>query len=184
MIIIIIVISDAMQKAMKCQSAMEYLMTYGWAILIITIALASLFFLGFFNPSNFVSTFCLGQGGFKCQNPVLATNGNLAISITNNVGQSTSNASFYISTENSGFNSKGFPTIAYKCIPFNIYLHSGQEINLLCNIPPLSNSKIGTLFEGSIWMNFSQSSSSPAKFTEEIGKLAVKTSAVVIPLSS
>ncbi len=37
----------------KAQSAMEYLMTYGWAILIIAIALASLFFLGVFNPNTF-----------------------------------------------------------------------------------------------------------------------------------
>ena len=35
------------------QSAMEYLMTYGWAILIIAIVLVALFSLGVFNSSNF-----------------------------------------------------------------------------------------------------------------------------------
>ncbi len=35
---------------MKSQSAMEFLMTYGWAILIIAILLAALNSLGFFNP--------------------------------------------------------------------------------------------------------------------------------------
>ena len=37
----------------KSQSAMEYLMTYGWAILIIAIVLVALFSLGVFNSSNF-----------------------------------------------------------------------------------------------------------------------------------
>ncbi len=37
----------------KAQSAMEYLMTYGWAILIIAVVLGALFQLGVFNTSNF-----------------------------------------------------------------------------------------------------------------------------------
>jgi len=37
----------------KAQSAMEYLMTYGWAILIISVVLAALFQLGVFNPMAF-----------------------------------------------------------------------------------------------------------------------------------
>ncbi len=36
----------------KLQSAMEYLMTYGWAILIIAVVLGALFGLGFFNSAN------------------------------------------------------------------------------------------------------------------------------------
>ncbi len=37
----------------KAQSAMEYLMTYGWAILIIAVVLGALFSLGVFNPNSF-----------------------------------------------------------------------------------------------------------------------------------
>ena len=37
----------------KLQSAMEYLMTYGWAILIIAVALGVLFQLGVFNPMTY-----------------------------------------------------------------------------------------------------------------------------------
>ncbi len=39
-------------KVSKNQSAMEYLMTYGWAILIIAVVLIALFQLGVFNGSN------------------------------------------------------------------------------------------------------------------------------------
>ena len=40
-----------MGKAFRLQSAMEYLMTYGWAILIIAVVLGALFSLGIFNPA-------------------------------------------------------------------------------------------------------------------------------------
>ncbi len=41
------------RKARKSQSAMEYLMTYGWAILIIAVVLGALFQLGVFNAGTF-----------------------------------------------------------------------------------------------------------------------------------
>ena len=43
-----------MQK--RGQSAMEYLMTYGWAILVVLIVLAALFYLGVFNKKSDVKT--------------------------------------------------------------------------------------------------------------------------------
>ena len=41
------------ESFIKAQSAMEYLMTYGWAILIIAVVLGALFELGVFNANNF-----------------------------------------------------------------------------------------------------------------------------------
>ena len=40
-------------QSFRSQSAMEYLVTYGWAILIIAVVLAALFELGVFNPMTF-----------------------------------------------------------------------------------------------------------------------------------
>ncbi|MEM3247640.1 MAG: LamG domain-containing protein [Candidatus Micrarchaeaceae archaeon] len=40
-------------RRFKFQSAMEYLMTYGWAILVIAVALGALYSLGVFNANNF-----------------------------------------------------------------------------------------------------------------------------------
>ncbi len=40
------------RSRLKAQSAMEYLMTYGWAILIIAIVLGVLYYLGVFNATN------------------------------------------------------------------------------------------------------------------------------------
>jgi hypothetical protein len=39
-------------SSLKCQSAMEYLMTYGWAILIISVVLGTLYQIGVFNSSS------------------------------------------------------------------------------------------------------------------------------------
>ena len=43
------------RRTVKSQSAMEYLMTYGWAILIIAVILAAFFELGVFNPYTFAA---------------------------------------------------------------------------------------------------------------------------------
>ena len=46
-------------RNLKLQSAMEYLMTYSWAILILAVVLGALFTLGLFNPSTFMNNQCL-----------------------------------------------------------------------------------------------------------------------------
>ncbi len=43
----------SLPKLRKLQSAMEYLMTYGWAILIIAVVMVALFALGIFDSANF-----------------------------------------------------------------------------------------------------------------------------------
>jgi len=47
-------------KNKKAQSAMEYLMTYGWAILIVIIVAAALYALGVFNPATFTGRTATG----------------------------------------------------------------------------------------------------------------------------
>ena len=72
-----------MQKRKNAQSAMEYLMTYGWAILIISVVLASLWSLGLFSstPASGNGAACVGTVGYLCGTPVLESNGLLLTSI-------------------------------------------------------------------------------------------------------
>jgi hypothetical protein len=72
------------RRFVKAQSAMEYLMTYGWAILIIAVVLGALFSLGVFSSSNLLGTACIAYSGFECTNPLLH-NG----VFTATIGQST-----------------------------------------------------------------------------------------------
>ncbi len=69
---------------MKGQSAMEYLMTYGWAILIIAIVLVAFFALGLFKSPT--GTTCRSPSGYVCSNPIF-NSGTNKLSVT--VGQGT-----------------------------------------------------------------------------------------------
>jgi energy-converting hydrogenase Eha subunit A len=54
-----------MSMNMKGQAAMEYLMTYGWAILIVIIVAAALWALGVFNPATWQQASATGFAGFQ-----------------------------------------------------------------------------------------------------------------------
>jgi len=70
------------------QSALEYLVTYGWAILAIVIISAILWYLGIFNPSKYTAEKqCSGFATFSCIDFSLrGSNGNLSIVLGNRVG--------------------------------------------------------------------------------------------------
>lgn len=48
------------------QAAMEFLMTYGWAILVVLIAIAALAYFGVLNPSKFLPNSCTIAPGIGC----------------------------------------------------------------------------------------------------------------------
>ena len=73
-------------REIKAQSAMEYLMTYSWTILIIAVVLGALFGLGVFNSGGFVGTSCTAASGYACQSPTLTTGGTLTFIAGENVG--------------------------------------------------------------------------------------------------
>ncbi|MFH1470872.1 MAG: hypothetical protein ABIF01_03940 [Candidatus Micrarchaeota archaeon] len=50
----------------RAQAAMEYLMTYGWAILAIVIVLGALLYLGVFSLASKAPDFCRPQVGMHC----------------------------------------------------------------------------------------------------------------------
>ena len=53
----------------KGQAAMEFLMTYGWAILVVLIAIGALAYFGFLNPNKLLSDRCVitSGSGMDCQ---------------------------------------------------------------------------------------------------------------------
>jgi len=71
----------------KGQSAMEYLMTYGWAILVIIIVIAVLFYIGVLNPRNVTPTSCTFPPGISCSSFKLTTSNILTVRIGQAVGR-------------------------------------------------------------------------------------------------
>lgn len=59
-----------LRNYMKAQTALEYLMTYGWAILIVVIVVGALYALGLTQPCRWVGTQVREFADFKVDNPV------------------------------------------------------------------------------------------------------------------
>lgn len=72
-------------KVSKGQAALEYLMNYGWAILVLAIVIGAIFATGVFNPNYLVVEECYLSSSFKC-NSYLTNTGLLHLNLTNTLG--------------------------------------------------------------------------------------------------
>ncbi len=74
-----------LMKTKRAQSALEYMMTYGWAILIIVIVAAVLYAMGVFTPGKSAGNTATGFSGLTVQ-AFAATTGGIKISFGNSLG--------------------------------------------------------------------------------------------------
>ena len=70
----------------KAQAAMEFLMTYGWAILVVLIAIAALAYFGVLNPGRYLPSSCRLVPGLGCEDFKVTTNA-VTLVIQNGMGQ-------------------------------------------------------------------------------------------------
>ena len=95
---------------MKLQSAMEYLMTYGWAILIIAVVMVALFSLGILGGSPLTTT-CLPQSGYQCSGVVYShTSGNVVATIGQTTGNNWASANVYFVPQGTSTTGAGVPS--------------------------------------------------------------------------
>lgn len=83
----------------KGQAAMEFLMTYGWALLIVLVAIGVLATMGVFSGSKIAATVCILQPAFSCEAVVVA-NGVGSVSIQLQQGLGTNLDNFQLSLSN------------------------------------------------------------------------------------
>ena len=74
----------------KGQAALDFLMTYGWAIALVVIIAAVLFSMGLFDTSNFVGSKATGFAGTAVKDWSYLANGTLSVLFSNQVGQAVS----------------------------------------------------------------------------------------------
>jgi len=167
-----------MGKKFKAQSAMEYLMTYGWAILIIAVVLGALFSLGVFSGSSLLGTSCVASPGYYCQNPVLSTSGALTFSFGQNTGATVYNAIIYVEPQSqSPGSSAPFFSSNYTTIGTYPALASGQTVTPSIAISGFSGKPIGTPFSGYIWLSYNSSSSTgTSNLVAKVATIIVKVS--------
>ena len=164
-----------MGKRLKAQSAMEYLMTYGWAILIIAVVLGALFSLGVFSGSSLLGTSCVAGPGFYCQNPVLA-GGKLTFSFGQNTGATVYNAIVWVTNQSTTPSTTPpfFPTNGNDGSQTYTSLASGQVVTPSISLSAYATAPIGTSFTGYVWLAYNASGSGPANLLTKVGTIVVK----------
>ena len=175
---------ETRRNAFKAQSAMEYLMTYGWAILIIAVVLIALFSLNVFNPS--LGNVCLGGPGYTCSGMSLGTTGNMLFTFGQGTGSTYYNVGMgcAAASTSAGLPSNTLAMVylsaagAATAVPANgaaagaLSITTGQTVSvtgLTCyatNGQPVLGSAatvpIGTTFSGSLWINYTLGSGAPS----------------------
>jgi len=91
----------------KGQAAMEFLMTYGWALLVVLIAIAALAFFGLLNPARFLPEKCEIAPGLTCMDFTASSNGtapnsDIIILLNNGIGQTMKNVVLNVSDCSTG----------------------------------------------------------------------------------
>lgn len=91
----------------KGQAAMEFLMTYGWAILVVLIAIGALAYFGVLNPSRFLPASCTLMPGLSCDSfKVEGTTDTVTLVVRNGLGDDLTNLQLTTTS------CSGTPTIA------------------------------------------------------------------------
>ncbi|MEM0150008.1 MAG: hypothetical protein QXW10_03875 [Candidatus Micrarchaeaceae archaeon] len=174
----------------KAQAAMDFLISYGVAILIIALALYVIYRVGIFNPT-IVPSYCNPAPSFICNLAAINTSGVMTISFAQATGGAmnitgvacstvaniTSNGPMYgnigIKTYKaaSGFypsNELQNGAILYSSnsIAINVYCYSGRGI---------AKASLGSVFTGYVWINYTYSGLPPSMHNiEEIATVSAK----------
>jgi len=89
-------------KTRKGQAAIEFIMTYGWAILVVLAAIGALAYFGVLNPGNFLPDRCTLSAGFSCiEFKVDGSSDDIKIRIQNNLGVDVSTVNVTITGKGS-----------------------------------------------------------------------------------
>ncbi|MFO8015743.1 MAG: hypothetical protein R6U32_01420 [Candidatus Woesearchaeota archaeon] len=72
--------------ARKGQAAMEFLMTYGWAILVVLVVIGALAYFGVLNPARLLPDKCTATPGITCEDYQIST-GEVKAKLSNGMGK-------------------------------------------------------------------------------------------------
>ena len=164
-----------LRKSRRSQSALEYMMTYGWAILIIVIVAVILYSMGIFNPSSSVTFTSSGFSPFKVSSS-LCTSLGLDISIIagpmpNDASSLVVNKLFITSATGTNTSTVKYP------LPYTISLTSGKSTTIL--VPSISCSSAGAKYSLLVNLQYSYSTTAGNIVTNTTGTIAGTSSSPV-----
>ncbi len=181
-------------KRIRAQSAMEYLMTYGWAILIIAVVLGALFSLGVFSGSSLLGNACIASSGFLCSNPVYfhgtlapaATAGNILVTVGQNTGTAWSTVNVVFVPQGTALGvGTGLPNVNF--VGSNVVtglanvilggLVSGQQQTITLPVSGLTGTvAVGTAATGAIWAQYTTSTTGSSPQYVQLATINIKAS--------
>lgn len=128
---------------------MEFLMTYGWAILIMLTVIAILFYLGIFQPGTVAPNACVLPQGFSCYgykvSSGLSGNGLLALRLTQSTGHTVYIKQMACSDEEP-------PAME----DVNERVYNGETLNVSLNCIRADGSRpgVGDFYRGTLYMTY------------------------------
>jgi hypothetical protein len=75
-----------MKNTIKSQAALEFLVTYGWAILGVLVVIGALAYFGVFNATKYVNDVCEFGEQMNCEDFIIYRNSSVAFQLRNNFG--------------------------------------------------------------------------------------------------
>ena len=129
----------------KGQAALDFLMTYGWAIALVVIIAAVLFALGIFDVSNFTGYQAAGFSGVAVQGWNLGAAGTMNMAFTNQVGGQIRVDAVSITVGQNTTTLSGLP------VPMN----TGQSTGMLSTAPGVFGAQTpGTGYTAKVYINY------------------------------
>lgn len=112
------------------QAALEFLTTYGWALLVILVMIGALVYFGLLNPSRILPNKCTATTGFVCEDYQITQN-SFDIVLVNKLGDTIKSVDF----QAAGVSSEGFITAptGTDCGPSANVVNADQRFTLQCN---------------------------------------------------
>jgi hypothetical protein len=138
---------------MRLQNAVEFMITYGWAILVIILVIAALYSLGFFGSGSIAPSICALPANVGCVSAILIPNGLLTV----NIQQATQ---YTINVVSIGCNDKGLTNnalMAMRGIVPNVTVGIGgnSTFTVLCySNYKVYNAPIGSTYTGYLIVNY------------------------------
>jgi hypothetical protein len=88
-------------KEKKGQVSIEYLINYGWALIVLAVVIAAMLASGAFNPGNYMLEECYFGSAFKCVAQAVSTNADtyVNLNLTNTLGYPIKLANITITQE-------------------------------------------------------------------------------------
>lgn len=142
----------------RAQAALEFLMTYGWAILVVIIAISSLAYFGVLSPDKFLPEKCVLPPGLACLSYRIGED-TAKLVIQNSLGQSIAVSRVDVDAGGSG------------CVySSSVTLNNGQKYSF--NMTGCSNGNYGKKFRSDVYVTYTdEEGMSQEKVGEIISKV-------------